>query len=164
MLLFIFYSNLLVRAAQGPFIRMYPQQVSMTSRPKRERQFFLSLIRLSQARSRKAAADHAMSGANFEPRVPNMAANVLNPLRRHQWRGLIRTPPTHPSRCDVLIRKKKNRTRERTDTADRRCGSRARSARPCARARYANALMREDRRESLRATVLRFITPTRALR
>ena len=29
---------------------------------------------------------------------------------------------------------------------------------------YANALMREDRRESLRATVLRFMTPTRALR
>jgi hypothetical protein len=84
MLLFIFYSNLLVRAAQDPFIRMYPQQVSVTSRPNRERQFFLSPTRLSQAESRMAATNCAMPGARLQTRVPNLAANVLNPLRRRQ--------------------------------------------------------------------------------
>ena len=91
--LFTFYSNLLDRVAQGPFVRMYPQQVSVTSRPKRERQFFLSPTRLSQAGSRLAAANHAMPVARLQTRAPNIAANVLNPLRRRQQRGAIRTHP-----------------------------------------------------------------------
>ena len=110
-----------------------------------------------------AATNHAMPGARLQTRVPNMAATVLNPLRRRQWRGLIRTHPHTLRGRDVLIRKKKTApgkewVRPIGDVV------RGRSARPCARARYANALMRADRRESLRATVLRLITPMRALR
>ncbi len=63
-----------------------------------------------------------------------------------------------PRRIDS---EKENRTRVRTGAADLRI-----SGAWCLRASraYAIALMRVDRRESLRAAVLRFITPTRALR
>jgi hypothetical protein len=96
MFLFNFYSNLFVRAAQGPFIRMYPQQVSVTSRPKRERQFFLSPIPLCQAGSRGAAATGAMPRANRNARAEDVsqcidsvaAAPVARPGRHATLRGL----------------------------------------------------------------------------
>ena len=66
---------------------MYPQHGFVTSGPKRERQFFLSPIRLSHAGSRVAVTNDAAPGARLETCVPKMAANVLNPLRRRQRRG-----------------------------------------------------------------------------
>lgn len=92
--------------------------------------------------------------------LAKMSRSVLIPLRRRRSRGPAGTRPCAAFERDVSIRNKKSRSRWITGAAD----GRLRGARDPRAARYAIALIRDDRRESLRAAVFRFITPTRALR